>query len=139
MISADLQAALYTKLTGTVALMNLVTGVYDVVPQELAEVDPPADVFPYVIIGGDSVTPWDTDTELGFDTEINIHVWTRADSVRENKLIQKQIYLALHREALAITGYNTLTPSLIKSDCFLDADGLSQHGVISFRFLADII
>ena len=139
MISAALQTALYQKLNGTAALTNLVTGIYDLVPQELSEDNPPEDVFPYVVIGDDRISAWDTDTELGFEANITIHVWTRAGGREKNQLILKQIYLALHRQVLTVTGYNTVSGTFTESDLFIDADGLSQHGVISFRFLADTI
>ena len=139
MINAALQSALYQKLNGTTALTGLIAGIYDIVPQELSEENPPEDVFPYVVIGDDRISAWDTDTEFGFEAKITIHVWTRAGGREQNQLIQKQIYLALHRQTLSVTGYNTISATFTESDLFIDADGLSQHGVITFRLLADII
>lgn len=139
MMAEHLQTAIYQKLTGVTALMALVVGVYDQPPQEAQEDNPSAALFPYIVIGDDHAQPWDTDTETGFEIIITLHIWTRYAGRVLNKKIQNHIYNALHRQTLSVPGYQTLPPKFLGSDVFLDADGLSQHGVMTFQFLVDTI
>lgn len=131
----DLQTAIYQKLSGTAALVESVKGIYDQTPQENEKLG--GEKFPYVCIGDDHFSPWDTDTELGFEAAVTIHVWSRSGGRKQNKIIQCLIYAALHRQPLAISGYSALTPTFTGEDTFLDADGLTQHGVLVFQIFAD--
>lgn len=127
----EIQTAIYDALTGDSTLMAAVTGVYDGVPQPTdggAGTD-----FPYVTIGETQHQEWDTDTELGADATVTIHVWSRYRGRKEVKDIQAIIYGLLHRANLAITGYNLVGIDWIQSDTFMDADGLTRHGVQTFR------
>lgn len=137
MIAFNLQAAIYQKLQGTLALTQMVKGIYDHIPQHV-KVDNPSDsIFPYIIIGDDTHKSDDTDTELGFDSEITIHIWTRYLGLAENKQIQGEIYKALHRKSLSISGYHLISMGFVDGKTFKDADGLSQHGVQTFRLLTE--
>lgn len=130
-IESAIQSAIYSALTGDSTLMSAVTGVYDDVPQS-ADAGSGA-AFPYVTIGEATHTEWDTDTELGSDVTVTIHVWSRYRGRKEVKDIQGQIYSLLHRANLAVTGYNLVGVDWIQSDSFMDADGLTRHGVQTFR------
>lgn len=116
-------------------LGNLITGVYDNVPQ-------PDDggagaAFPYLVIGEGTFNEWDTDTEVGTDASIVIHSWSRYLGRKETQQIQAAIYAALHRATLLIAGYAFVACDWVSSDTFVDADGLTRHGVQTFRILLD--
>ena len=119
-----LQQAIYTKVSTDIA-----TPVYDDVPQQ-------AD-FPYVTIGEDSFTAWDTDSELGATSVLTVHTWSRTRGKKETKAIQGDIYDSLHRATLISAGYNFVTIDLISSESFLDADGLTRHGVQTFNAIIE--
>lgn len=134
----ELQTALYQRLTGFTALTDLLAGdprfsatpaVYDHVPQD-AE-------YPYIVIGEDFALDWDTDTTTGSDTEITIHTWSRFRGRGETKKIQRQIYNALHRHDLLVTGADTVTVEFEDSRTLLDEDGLTRHGATTFRVLLE--
>ena len=127
----EIQAAIYSALSGDSTLMASVTGVYDDVPQSGDPGDGSA--FPYITIGEASHLEWDTDTELGADVTVTIHVWSRHRGRKEVKEIQGHIYRLLHRASLIISGYNLVGVDWIQSDSFMDADGLTRHGVQTFR------
>lgn len=125
------QDAIYDALTGNSSLMAMIRGVYDSVPQ--ATDAGSGSSFPYITIGEDTVNEWDTDTELGADLSITIHVWSRYRGRKETKQIQGAIYSILHRANLAVTGYNLVGIDWLDSQSFMDSDGLTRHGVQTFR------
>lgn len=130
-----LQSALYSALSGDIALSALVVGVYDDVPQPVDAGDSSA--FPYVTIGESVHTGWDTDTSSGDDASVTVHVWSRYSGRAETKQIQGAIYDVLHRSNLAVTGYATVSVDWEQSESFLDSDGQTRHGVQTFRILLD--
>lgn len=130
-----LQSAIYSVLNGDATLSGLVVGVYDDVPQAVDSGDPAQ--FPYVNIGEAVHTEWDTDTSRGDDATITIHTWSRYAGRKEVKQIQGAIYDVLHRSALAVTGYATVSVDWQQSESFLDTDGETRHGVQTFRIILD--
>ena len=110
-------------------LMAAVTGVYDHVDQGSA--------FPYVVIGEDSAAEFDTDTEIGAESSITIHTWSRYKGRQETKEIQQMIYDILHRAELTITDAKFYGLDWQFSDSFLEPDGETRHGVMRFRLLYD--
>lgn len=130
-----IQVAIYQTLASDSTLMALVTGVYDTAPQALDA--GAAANFPYVTIGEDTHVEWDTDTELGADVTVTIHVWSRDRGRKETKTIQGLIYGLLHRASLSISGYNLVGVDWLQSDSFLDTDGLTRHGVQTFRITVE--
>lgn len=124
-----LQEAIYSRLNGFAGLTALIDAVYDHVPQ-----DP---TFPYVQIGEDTAIPFDTHDSSGSDNTVTIHSWSRYRGKKEIKDIQRQVYLALHRFALSVTGVDTVDCQWEFADSFLDDDGLTRHGVQRFRVMLD--
>ena len=125
-----IQTAIFDRLSA-----ELDVPVYDAVPQAADSGDDSA--FPYVTIGDDIVSEWDTDTSTGFDTEVTVHAWTRYRGRREVKLIQEAIYDALHLHSLSIPGWHTVLCLFLTADSFMDADGITRHGVIRFRLVTE--
>jgi hypothetical protein len=123
------QTVVYDQLTASVALMASVEGVYDAVPE--------TETFPYITIGDDAHVEWDTSPELGSNVSITIHTWSRGRGRRETKEIQGYIYDALNRVELTATGYSFAGIDFEQSDSFLDADGLTRHGISTFRILIE--
>jgi len=127
-----LQTAIFQRLSA-----ELDVPIYDAVPQAVDSGDSTA--FPYVTIGDDSDGEFDTDTSTGFDTEATVHIWSRYRGRREVKLLQEAIYDALHLHNLAVDGRHTVMCLFIGSDSFMDADGITRHGVIRFRIVTEDI
>ena len=124
----ELQRTLKTTLEGAGLR------VYDFAPQ--SEDGASLATFPYVEIGYIAAGEWDTDTELGFDATARIHTYSRTGSTFECRTIQGQIYAALHRAELTITGQNAIFMSREMSDCTRLPDG-SYHGVCEYRTLLE--
>lgn len=114
------------------ALTTAVVGIYDNVPQS----DPArAADFPYIVLGDDIVNEWDTDTENGADASASIHVWSRHRGREEVKRIQGLIYDCLHETDFTDNGFIFVNIIQEQSQSFMDPDGLTRHGVQTFRIL----
>ncbi|OZI17928.1 DUF3168 domain-containing protein [Bordetella genomosp. 7] len=124
----SIQEAIFARLSGYTPLAGRVGGrIYDAVPQNTE--------FPYVVIGEDDSTAYDDDVNLGADTDLTLHVWSRHEGRKEAKEILQLIYDALSRYPLAVTGAHTVLLDAEYQNTLLDPDGLTRHGVIRFRLL----
>ena len=126
MFELDLQKAIFLALDGVVTVP-----IFDHVPQKTP--------YPYVVIGEDNFTDWSTDDKNGFQATINIHVWDRPEGTtgtrgkEATKLMQGEVYNILQRSNFPIGDYGNIGMSYEYSDCFMDSDGITYHGVQRFR------
>ncbi len=120
------QQIVYTALAG-----NITANVYDDVPY-LPE-GMPRNNFPYVVIGDDDTSAWDTDDTLGKEIDINIDIWSRTAGFKQTKAIMGEIYNILNRGALTKTGYNIVDCLCTESQALRDPDGITRHGVMVFK------
>ena len=127
-----IQKVIYDKLTAMLAIP-----VYDDVPQPNDGGNPSN--FPYVTLGEDVLTFDDTDTINAMNASITVHVWSRHSGRKEVKEIQNEIYHYLHRADLVAVGYNFVTITQESATTMLDADGLTRHGVQTFKILIEEI
>ncbi len=125
----EIQQAIYEELTTYVPLVNSVTGIYDHVPQKTD--------YPYVNIGEDTGVQWDTGTSHGVESTLTIHVWSRKRGRKQCKEIMQIIYNILHEGTLDIVGMKSVLCYWDFSETMLDPDGLTRHGVMRFRILAE--
>jgi len=129
----ELQKAIYSALTGDSNVTNKVVDVYDYVPQP-DDAQDEAD-FPYITIGETSFVAFDHDQRSGSRATVSIHVWSRYEGRKEVKEIQGAVYDNLHRRALSVSGYNTITVDFLNSESLRDPDGETFHGVQEFQVL----
>ncbi|MCM3425558.1 DUF3168 domain-containing protein [Bacillus paralicheniformis] len=122
----ELQKALYDRLSTDAALNEKITGVYD---------NPNKDTpFPYVVIGEDTSTPFETKTSFGENITTVIHAWSRApDGKREAKEILSLVLQALSKAPLEIEGFTFLDMRLQNAAVITDIDGITQHGILRLR------
>lgn len=123
--SFNLASAIYSRLTGDATLMGLVEGIYDDVPQDTD--------YPYVVIGEETTLNNGSKTLDGLEHTLTLHVWSRYRGLKETKQIMERIYALLHTYDLAVTGASLVNLRQEFSSTFVDADGLTRHGVIRFR------
>lgn len=130
-----LQQAIYDALTGDVTLMTLITGVYaDVQQPNLPEDDA---LFPYVTIGEDQLTRWDTKTNFGTSGDCQIDIWSRKNNLIEAKTIGSAIHDVLHYQPLTIVGAEHVQ-TLCESETYTkDPDGHTKRGLILVNVLFD--
>lgn len=137
MFELAIQKAIYDTLTADAQLMALVVGVYDAVPQA-PDSGNPSD-FPYIVIGDDISTEWSTNTEIGRETSLTMHIWSRYRGKKEIKNISDNIARVLDRAELTIENLHAVTIDFTQSQSFLEPDALTNHGVIEFRLLSEAV
>jgi len=127
--SLVLQAALVAALKGSAAVQAVVGArVYDHPPQSPA--------FPYVSVGDDQVVDDSTACEDAFECFSTVHLWSRAKGKPELKRLGAAVRAALDVD-LTLTGFRLVTHEHRDTRYFRDADGVTEHGVASFRYLVD--
>lgn len=130
MIGAQLQIAVASALTAA----GVAGGrIYDRVPKEFA--------FPYITIGdsqvindGGSDSP--DDCQIGWEVIEDVHIWSRPEtgSKIEVKTLAASVVNTL-RGIATVSDFVVHGVSLDSSRTFRDPDGLTEHTVISMRFL----
>ena len=135
--SWPLQQSVDTALRADATLIALLAdgadGIYDGVPQD--------SVFPYVVIGDDTVRPFDTMTEDGAEVTLTIHTWDSPDAdgdpvgAKITKQIMAAIENALDQASISVTGHTLTLLRHEFSQVLNDPDGLTRHGVQRFRAL----
>lgn len=123
-----IQKAVFDKLSAATAL-TAITSISDDVGE--------FETYPYVTIGEDVLSEWDTCTTQGADGTITIHVWSRHKGRKQVKQIFSEIYTALHRQSLTVSGHDIISTMWVNETSFLDSDGLTRHGVQTYRLLVD--
>ena len=137
MNAENLQRALYNALTGDATLMALITGVYaDVQQPNLPEDDSD---FPYVVIGQDNLTPFDTKTDNGASALCQIDVWSRSNNLIEVKTIASAIYAVLQKGSLTIADADHVLTRIESQSFSKDPDGQTKRGMVMARVVYDEI
>jgi hypothetical protein len=124
--SFSLQAAIFAALSADSTLQSLIgTRLYDDVPR--------APVFPYVVIGDDAETNWDTATEQGSEHIVGIDVWSQGGGHKESKAIADAVRAVLDGAALSPSG-QTLIDIRYQGAAFTRADdGETYRAALKFR------
>ena len=130
------QSAIYSKLSLNADIISNSIPIYDAVPQPVNIVNSD---FPYITIGEDSHTAFDTDTENINMVSVVIHTWSRFRGYDEIKEIQGYVYSSLQRGLLTHAGFKFINIMQAGSDAFTDSDGLTRHGVQTFNLIIEEI
>lgn len=121
-----LQKAVFQSLSGDAALMQLATGVHDLVEEDLA--------FPYITIGAPTTLNIETRTSFSEEISITIHSWSVYGGKKESYDLLNAVVQAIGK-GLSIEGPFKLVavekPSLQVID---DVDPSIKHGLARFKF-----
>ena len=123
--ASALQQTVFTALDQSSTLQNLVTDVYDFVPESTA--------FPYVKIGEQTMVDDGTKDKKGSDFTIEVHTFSRYRGSVEIKNIMSVVYDILHESSLSVSGASLVNMRFEFSDIIKENDGLTTHGVQRFR------
>lgn len=136
--SETLQRALYEALRADAGVSALVGDrIYDEVPRA-----PGGDVRaqkPYVSIGEDEVIADKADCLDGAEITITIHAWSAGPGAVEVKRITSAIKQALDGEQLELVGQNAFEIEFEGARHLTEQDGLTRHGVVTFRALTETL
>jgi hypothetical protein len=128
--SFALQERIYSTLNGDSTLTNLITGVFDSVPD--------GQTLPVVIIGPQSTSDNGSKTLDARDYVFNVDVYSDYRGMKEIKNIQKEIYRLLHESSLSVSGGSFVDCRCEFTTDILEDDGITRHGVMRFRaFVTD--
>lgn len=118
------QGAVFERLSNDYILSAMVNGVHDELKQDLK--------LPYVQIGDDTNTPYDTKTNYGDEATVTLHAWSAGPGKTEAKRIMAALTEALTSKPLELPeGFQFDGLELEFSECF--NDGQAYHGVCRFR------
>jgi len=123
--SLELQKSIFNALDGDSTLQNLVTDVYDFVPENT--------VFPYVKVGEETSIDNGTKTLQGNEHTLVIHSFSRYRGSKEVKEIMSRIYALLHESSLSVSGASLVNLRFEFSDVIKENDGFTSHGLQRFR------
>jgi hypothetical protein len=127
----NLQKAIYSKLTGDATVSGLVTDVYADVQQPL---DAGSDAaFPFITIGQDNLSSWDSKTFFGTEAVCQIDIWSRSNNFVQAKEIGSAIVNALHHQSLTIADASHVMTVQESSVYSKDPDGHTKRGMLMFR------
>lgn len=130
-----LQQGIYNRLVNYAPLVAALGGpnVFDYIPQGTAS--------PYVRVGDETHTEWDTKDNRGWDTTMTIHAFVfEAAGQKQVKTILGLIYDALHQQetSVTVTGFNVLLLNYEFDHSYPEpgvqgAPDKYWHGVMRFR------
>jgi hypothetical protein len=135
--SAAISEAVYQKLINAAG----VTAFVGSSPARIWDKIPDAPTYPYIRVGddqavGDSNSCWD-----GWEFFATIHIFSRHPQYPrlEAKDIASQVGIALGNNAslIAPAGFHVSEVELEQSRVYFEADGVTAHGVMTFRFGID--
>lgn len=139
MKSDDLQQAIYTRLNDS-SVTSLLSTYYSPLVAIFSDV-PQADdseletAFPFITIGGDIITAFDSKDDLGGSAIVQIDAWDRAASMADLKTLVDAIDARIRRQPLSIAGVTHITTELENCNFMQDPDGKTKHAAIQYRVL----
>lgn len=125
MINYELAKSIYEKLNGNISMPFFSS---------------PASAtgYPYAVVSGVSLEPFDTITDSGFIGIISIVFYDTSASNKRILQAMDEVYSLLHRQPLSVVGYNVLDVYFDSAPAVdINSDGKTREGVILFKFLAD--
>ena len=128
--SFPLQEAIFSRLNGDSTLGDLITGVFDGVPDDTA--------LPIVVIGSSTTSDDGSKTLDARDYIFNVDVFSDYRGMKETKNILQRVYTLLHEVDVSVSGANLIDLRCEFSSEVLENDGVTRHGVMRFRaFITD--
>lgn len=94
-------------------------------------------VTPYISLGPSQVTSDDSSCIDGFEVFAQVDIWSDKPGYEESKELGELVRAALHRHEFLIDDqFFELEHQF--TNYLRDSDGLTSHGVLSFRVLIDV-
>lgn len=129
MIGAQLQKAIYDALT--TADPSIAGGrIYDGVPEN--------PTYPYITIGEEQVIDDGNSCDDAYEAYATVHVWDRpaARSKAAIKGVVAQVVSAL-ASVSSVTDFVVVLATFESAQTRRDGDGLTEHSILTFRYLLD--
>lgn len=129
----DIQKGIYDELTGDATLMGLVTGVFDDVPKDQE--------YPYVVIGTDTETNFNTFDKQGREVVATIMIYSQYAGFKEAKTILNRIVELLDYESITLSNFNLVYIRYDAGDTSYNTidEGRTKQAAARFRIIAQEI
>ena len=121
------------------ATLSVSDGIKEIVgdPPRLFDAVPRSSAFPYIVVGEDGESNWDTATEAGSEHTLAIHVWSRAGGRKEIKLAAEAVRQCLDGASLALTGHTLVDLRYLSAQFARDSDGETFRATVRFRAVTE--
>ena len=119
----EVQRGLYAQLIADSMLTDMVSGVYDVAPQ-----DKP---LPYVVIGDGKTSVTAADSLDLSECRLMLHIWTEAPGRKTALSIMNRLYAILHLGVLALDGFDPVTLRVEQAATAIDEHGNYIHATMA--------
>ncbi|WP_259471963.1 DUF3168 domain-containing protein [Streptomyces shenzhenensis] len=125
------QSAIYARLKGDTALMGMISGVYDYVPEDVA--------YPFVVIGEATEVPDNRHGGFGRETVVTLHVWSRYQGYAQALRIGARVTALLDHQPLTIEGLDHIVTRFEFSQTLTDPEppGDIRHLVLRYRVVTE--
>jgi hypothetical protein len=120
-----LQLAVVGKLRAHTPLTDLITGVFDEVPEAAAH--------PYVTLGSITETADDAHNQRGLEASVVLHIWSTYPGYKEAGVILVELDAALDRQPLTVTGFRDVSIAHQQHTELRDPDPDIRHINVSYR------
>lgn len=120
-----LLVALYDALSGDAALMSMLTGVYDHVPEDAA--------LPYLVFGDNTAAREPVMGAQAFRCEVALDVYCREGGRKGLMEIVARLHALLDHQPLAVDGFETLLVTLRAAQTERQADGITTRARLALR------
>ncbi len=122
-----LKAVRDALLAATAVTDKVATRVYDNVPQQTA--------YPYIRVEAGAQSYFGTKSFDGGEHTLSVHCWSEYHGMKEIGEIMSAVHDALHKASMMVTGHTLVTMHVEFQDAFVEADGVTRHGVQRLRAL----
>lgn len=139
-LGLDFTANSYTVTTGATRIPALLSQAYLPLPAVFTDVPQSVDAekdtdFPFITIGGDTITPFEDKDNPGGNAVVQIDIWDRATSMIDLKTVADAVDARLRRQTLSISGVTHITTELDSSVFTRDPDGKTKRALLLYRVL----
>jgi len=125
--SLPLQGAYVARLKAQVS--EVANRVYDRIPATA--------IFPYFQIGDIQTISDGADCLDSTELFVTLHIWSRAGGQEETRRLASAVRAALHEWLPELAGFRVVEHEHRDTRTLDDPDGVTSHGVMTFRALID--
>jgi hypothetical protein len=121
----------HVSVTGKLSTAYGMAAIFTDMPQPL-DAEKPA-LFPFITYSISSITPFNTDTDIGGEAIVQIDCWHRGASDLPLAALADAVRARIERQPLSISGTTWITTELVSASKSDDPDGKTKRVMFLFR------
>ncbi|WP_436772069.1 DUF3168 domain-containing protein [Yinghuangia sp. YIM S09857] len=128
---AAIQRAVFARLTGDAELMDVVTGVYDYLPEDAP--------YPFLNLGEAIETPDNRHGGFGRQTVLTLHIWSKYRGYAQARDINDHLIRLLDHQPLILDGFDHIATRHEDTQMITDPEppGDLRHGITRVRVVTE--